>query len=89
MEKSPDRSKKTLQRLLLEYLKDSNRSDRQVAKELGVSQPTVSRLKAKLLKEGFVTLDELPDWYIWALLAAIGSSFGLKVTDLAIKRFKK
>jgi hypothetical protein len=41
------------------------------------------------LKEGFLTLDELPDWYIWALLAAIGSSFGLKVTDLAIKRFKK
>jgi DNA-binding Lrp family transcriptional regulator len=55
MKKSPDRPKKTLQRLLLEYLKDSNRSDRQVAKELGVSQPTVSRLKAKLLTEGFVT----------------------------------
>jgi hypothetical protein len=41
------------------------------------------------LKEGFITLDELPDWYIWALMAAIASSFGLKVTDLAIKKFKK
>ena len=41
------------------------------------------------LKEGFITLDELPDWYIWALLAAIASSFGLKVSDLAIKKFKK
>lgn len=41
------------------------------------------------LKEGFMTLDELPDWYIWALMAAIASSFGLKVTDLAIKKFKK
>lgn len=41
------------------------------------------------LKEGFITLDSLPDWYIWALLAAIASSFGLKVTDLAIKKFKK
>ncbi len=29
------------------------------------------------------------DWYIYALLAAIASSFGLKVTDLAIKKFKK
>ena len=41
------------------------------------------------LKEGFETLDSLPDWYIWALMAAIASSFGLKVTDLAIKKFKK
>ena len=41
------------------------------------------------LKDGFMALDELPDWYIWALMAAIASSFGLKVTDLAIKKFKK
>ena len=41
------------------------------------------------LKEGFQALDSLPDWYIWALMAAIASSFGLKVTDLAIKKFKK
>jgi len=41
------------------------------------------------LKEGFITLDELPDWYIWALMASIASSFGLKVSDLAIKKFKK
>jgi len=41
------------------------------------------------LKDGFLALDELPDWYIWALMAAIASSFGLKVTDLAIKKFKK
>ena len=41
------------------------------------------------LKEGFDTLNQLPDWYIWALMAAIASSFGLKVTDLAIKKLKK
>tara|TARA_R100000426_G_C4725977_1_gene73976 strand:+ start:86 stop:472 length:387 start_codon:yes stop_codon:yes gene_type:complete len=41
------------------------------------------------LKEGFETLNQLPDWYIYALLAAIASSFGMKVTDLAIKKFKK
>ena len=41
------------------------------------------------LKEGFETLNQLPECYIYALLAAIASSFGLKVTDLAIKKFKK
>ena len=40
--------------LLLEYLKDSNKSDRQIAKILGVSQPTVSRMRNKLLTEGIV-----------------------------------
>ena len=54
MEKSPDGSS-TLFRLLFEYLKDSNRSDSQVAKELRVSQATVSRLKGKLLKEGYIS----------------------------------
>jgi len=41
------------------------------------------------LKEGFDTLNSLPDWYIYALMAAIASSFGIKITDLAIKKFKK
>lgn len=40
--------------LLLEYLKDSNRSDKELAKTLGVSQPTVSRMRNKLLAEGIV-----------------------------------
>lgn len=46
--------KDTLMALLLEYLKDSNRSDKQLAKTLGVSQPTVSRMRNKLLTEGIV-----------------------------------
>ena len=40
--------------LLLEYLKDSSKSDRQLAKTMGVSQPTVSRMRSKLLAEGVV-----------------------------------
>jgi len=48
-------TKKILFQLLLEYLKDSDRSDSKVAKELGVSQATVSRLKGKLLKEGYIS----------------------------------
>jgi len=49
--------------LLLEYLKDSDRSDREIAKVLGVSQPTVSRLKSKLVKEGLIRhFSAIPDF---------------------------
>ena len=41
-------------RLLLELLKDSKRSDRELAKVLGVSQPTVSRTRSRLVKEGII-----------------------------------
>jgi DNA-binding Lrp family transcriptional regulator len=42
-------------RLISELMKNSCRSDRQLAKALGVSQPTVSRTKARLEKEGYVS----------------------------------
>ncbi|MGD0160671.1 MAG: Lrp/AsnC family transcriptional regulator [Candidatus Bathyarchaeia archaeon] len=41
-------------RLISELMKNSRRSDRQIAKELGVSQPTVSRTIARLEKEGIL-----------------------------------
>ncbi len=41
-------------RLISELIKDSRRSDRQLAKALNVSQPTVSRTIAKLEKEGMI-----------------------------------
>jgi DNA-binding Lrp family transcriptional regulator len=51
-----------MERLLFEYLKDSNRSDRKIAKILGVSQPTVSRLRGRLVYEGFVKgFSAIPD----------------------------
>jgi DNA-binding Lrp family transcriptional regulator len=40
--------------LLSELLKDSKRSDRELAKVIGVSQPTVTRMRQKLLKEGLI-----------------------------------
>ena len=40
--------------LLLEFLKDSKRSDRELAKVLGVSQPTVTRMRSRLVKEGVI-----------------------------------
>jgi DNA-binding Lrp family transcriptional regulator len=39
-------------KLLFELMKDSHRSDRQLAKALGVSQPTVTRRRA-MLEEGY------------------------------------
>lgn len=46
--------KKRMKRLLSELLKNSRRSDRQLAKVLGVSQPTVTRMRRKLEKEGYI-----------------------------------
>jgi DNA-binding Lrp family transcriptional regulator len=46
--------KKRMMSLLSEFLKDSKRSDRELAKVLGVSQPTVTRMRQKLLKEGLI-----------------------------------
>ena len=46
--------KKRMLSLLLELLRDSKRSDRELAKVLGVSQPTVSRMRSRLVKEGII-----------------------------------
>lgn len=41
-------------KLVAELLKDSHRSDRELAKAIGVSQPTVSRLSDRLRKSGII-----------------------------------
>ena len=41
-------------KLLSELMKNSRRSDRELAKAIGVSQPTTTRLRTKLEKEGFI-----------------------------------
>jgi len=41
-------------RVLSELMRDSKRSDRELAKLLNVSQPTVSRIRTKLEKAGYI-----------------------------------
>lgn len=40
--------------LISELMKNSRRSDRELAKALGISQPTITRTRAKLEKEGII-----------------------------------
>ena len=46
--------KELTRKLLSELLKDSKRSDRELAKVLGVSQPTVTRRRNQLVEEGMI-----------------------------------
>ena len=49
--------------LLKEMLRDSKKSDREIAKRLGVSQATITRARAKLEKEGYIkTYTLVPDF---------------------------
>jgi DNA-binding Lrp family transcriptional regulator len=41
-------------KLLSELLKNSRRSDRELSKAIGASQPTTTRLRSKLEKEGYI-----------------------------------
>jgi len=82
--------KKIMMSLLLELLKHSKRSDRELAKILGVSQPTVSRMRDRLVKEGMIK-----EWTIIPDFAKMGyeimaiSCFKSKISkELAEKAIK-
>lgn len=50
-------------RLLIELLRNSKVSDRKLAKKLGVSQPTITRTRAKLEREGYIrSYTIMPNW---------------------------
>jgi DNA-binding Lrp family transcriptional regulator len=48
-------------RLIRELIQNSRRSDRELAKALGVSQPTVSRVRTKLEKQKMLNYTTIPD----------------------------
>jgi DNA-binding Lrp family transcriptional regulator len=69
--------------LLLELLKDSKRSDREIAKVLGVSQPTASRMRSRLVKEGMIReFTVIPDFVKMGYELMAISCFKSKVTEL-------
>ena len=54
--------KKVALKLLFELIKNSKRSDRELAKILKVSQPTITRMRQKLEKKTIKEYTAIPDW---------------------------
>jgi Lrp/AsnC family transcriptional regulator for asnA, asnC and gidA len=82
--------KKKMLNLLLELLKDSKRSDREIAKILGVSQPTITRTRQRLVKEGAIKgFTVIPDFVKlgYEIMAII--FFKLKVAKASIEKVTK
>ncbi|UCC27409.1 MAG: Lrp/AsnC family transcriptional regulator [Candidatus Bathyarchaeota archaeon] len=84
--------KDVMRQLLFELLKDSKKSDRQLAKVLGVSQATVSRMRTRLVMEG--TIKEftiIPDFEKlgYELMAITAGRFKTPSSPEQIARGKK
>jgi len=84
------RTKKRMMDLLLEYLKGSKRSDRELAKVLGVSQPTVTRMRQRLVEEGVIKeFTVIPDFvkmgYEIMAISSFKSKTGKEIEERAVK----
>jgi len=67
-------------KLISELMKSSRRSDRELAKVIGVSQPTVSRMISRLQKEGVIReYTMIPDF----------NKLGYKILALTFVKLKK
>ncbi len=72
--------KAKLMKLLQELLKDSKRSDRDIAKVLGVSQPTISRTRQRLTENGVIQeFTVIPDFVKMGFQIMAISSFKTKI----------
>ncbi len=84
-----------LLRLVSEMLKNSKKSDRELAGILGVSQPTVSRTRARIEKEYIKTYTIIPDfqklgYQIMAfILAKMKTDAGKESVEQMMKRSKE
>ena len=84
--------KNTMQKLLFELMKDSKKSDRQLAKILGVSQATVSRMRNRLVMEGMIKeFTIIPDFEKlgYELLAVTAGRFKIPSSPERIERGKR
>ena len=74
----PSIKKKDVQ-VLRELLKDSSRSDREIAKTVGASQPTISRIRKRLLQTGAIrSFSAIPNF----------SKMGFKLMALTFVKIK-
>ncbi|HXX87727.1 MAG TPA: winged helix-turn-helix transcriptional regulator [Candidatus Acidoferrum sp.] len=74
-------------RLMAELMKNSRRSDRELARVLGVSQPTISRTIAKLKRNGYIReFTIIPDYeklgYQLAAFTLVKMKSGLSMEEL-------
>jgi DNA-binding Lrp family transcriptional regulator len=80
-------------KILFELMKDSHRSDRQLAKSLGVSQPTVTRRRAMLEEnyiEGYTVIPKFGQiGFEMAALTFIKSKLKSKLGDEKTEALKK
>lgn len=82
--------KKTIVRLLSELLKDSKKSDRELAKVIGVSQPTVSRIRNKLVQDGLIKeFTVIPDLERIGFEILAISTVRTRVTQETMKKAEK
>jgi len=81
---------KRMMRLLLEYLKDSKRSDRELAKVVGVSQPTITRMRQRLVKKGAIQeFTVIPDFVEMGFGIMAVSCFRVGVTEESMEKAKE
>jgi DNA-binding Lrp family transcriptional regulator len=67
-------------RLISELMKNSRRSDRELAKIIGVSQPTVSRMLKRLVGEGYIReFTIVPDF----------KKLGFQIMTIVLTKMKK
>jgi DNA-binding Lrp family transcriptional regulator len=81
------RTRDTERRLLAELLKNSKKSDRELARVLGVSQPTVSRIRVKLERKKLIKqYTIIPDLVEMGFEILAVTTFQSKVGDEIVKR---
>jgi DNA-binding Lrp family transcriptional regulator len=78
-------------RLVCELIRNSRKSDRELAKSIGVSQPTVSRVRARLEKEGVIEYTGVPNLRklgFEIIAITFGSSKHEQQPDTGLAKFK-
>ena len=83
--------KEVERKMLAELVRNARRSDRELAKSIGTSQPTATRIRTKLEREGFIKeYSAIPDVTKigYSMLALTFLKLDLKLSQSALQDFK-